>query len=95
MLPAELPERRLLFHGTGHRLETSLNNEPPVAAHIEHKQPAKDADEALAYISERGPIEWTDEEEKRLVRKLDLWIVPVVWYRRRFSQLSNLCLQNQ
>ncbi|KAI3026340.1 hypothetical protein CBS147347_4997 [Aspergillus niger] len=75
-------------------MEPPVNNEPPITTHIEHKEPGKGADEALAYISERGPIEWTDEEEKRLVRKLDLWIVPVVRYRRRFPQLWNLCLQN-
>ncbi|GLA33568.1 hypothetical protein AnigIFM63309_000399 [Aspergillus niger] len=75
-------------------MEPPVNNEPPITTHIEHKEPGKGADEALAYISERGPIEWTDEEEKRLVRKLDLWIIPVVWYRRRFPQLWNLCLQN-
>lgn len=68
-------------------MEPPVNNEPPITTHIEHKEPGKGADEALAYISERGPIEWTDEEEKRLVRKLDLWIIPVVWYRRRFPQL--------
>ncbi|GKZ81417.1 hypothetical protein AnigIFM56816_005936 [Aspergillus niger] len=66
-------------------MEPPVNNEPPITTHIEHKDPGKGADEALAYISERGPIEWTDEEEKRLVRKLDLWIVPVLFFVNLFG----------
>ncbi|GLA12620.1 hypothetical protein AnigIFM62618_008568 [Aspergillus niger] len=66
-------------------MEPPVNNEPPITTHIEHKEPGKGADEALAYVSERGPIEWTDEEEKRLVRKLDLWIIPVLFFVNLFG----------
>jgi MFS transporter, ACS family, allantoate permease len=39
------------------------------------------------YADEMGDGTWTKEEEKRLMRKVDWWLIPIV---RRFSLLTVL-----
>lgn len=37
-----------------------------------------DVDDAKTFLDEREQISWTDEEERRLVRKIDMRLVPLV-----------------
>lgn len=37
-----------------------------------------DVDDAKTFLDEREHISWTDEEERKLVRKIDMRLVPLV-----------------
>ena len=37
-----------------------------------------DVDDAKTFLDEREQISWTDEEERKLVRKIDMRLVPLV-----------------
>lgn len=37
-----------------------------------------DADDALAFVQAHGVTEITPEEDKRILRKIDMWLMPIV-----------------
>lgn len=52
-------------------------------AHVEstpgiEKRPDVGGDDGLAFVLENGQDKWTKEEEKRVVRKIDLIVLPMV-----------------
>lgn len=56
----------------------------PVIAveHDEETQPpktVKSADDAHVFIQEHETIEWTDEEERKLLWKIDIRVILLVW----------------
>ena len=50
-------------------------NSPRSASPVEK---SKDVDDALVFVKEQGSIDWTEGEESKLVRKLDMWLMPLV-----------------
>lgn len=51
------------------------------AHHLEHKgnkHGTSEADRALEFAHHHGALSWTPAEEKRLLLKLDLMIIPLV-----------------
>jgi hypothetical protein len=42
------------------------------------KKQTKGLDDALVFVSGREPIEWTEQEERKVVRKIDFVLVTMV-----------------
>lgn len=58
---------------------TTLESEVQSASAAPEKTPMKGVDDALHYASTRGAVaEWTPEEERRVLRKIDSRLLPMV-----------------
>lgn len=43
---------------------------------------------ATEHIEETGDVNWTPEEEKKLVRKIDLFLLPTIWIMYLLSYMD-------
>lgn len=69
---------------------------PQVSATWDNSSPSiadektKDADVALAFIEQHGRIEYTPEQEKAVIRKIDFALMPLVSFNFNFLGCSQL-----
>jgi hypothetical protein len=47
-----------------------------------------DFQEPTEYIEETSDLTWTPEEEKKLVRKIDLFLLPTIWIMYLLSYMD-------
>jgi hypothetical protein len=58
---------------------------PPDKATQHHLEPDEAEYESLA----NNQITWTEEEERRLVRKIDLFLLPTIWLMYLLSYMAS------
>lgn len=44
--------------------------------------------DGVEHVEESGTITWTPEEEKKLVRKIDLFLMPTIWLMYLLSYMD-------
>ena len=74
-LPADENLNRMTFKASADSVESVS---PRVVESMDEKQHIQDADDALKFATESEGISWTEQEEKRVVRKIDAVILSLV-----------------
>ncbi len=64
------------------------NNTGSSSASVEDMEAVARKEQAPDHVEETGSLTWTEEEEKQLVKRVDLFLLPTIWLMYLLSYMD-------